>query len=272
MKKSGNKLEIIIAFGGKHSGFGHLMHSVSYRSLRVNYLYWPLIVTDCRGPIQVMRALGLRGAVISMPLKQEALRFVDKIDPIAKKIGAINTIVNNQGKLIGYNTDYLGAMKALKLAGLIKNKTVVMLGAGGVARAIGYGLQQEGAKIIVLNRTASKGRELARTLGAKYYGDLPCLGSLGHFDILINATSIGFKQSKSPVTNDLIPRKITVMDVVADPYPTALLKLAKAKGCKIVPGYKMMIYQAREQIKMFTGKEPPFGIMEKEILKYLKRH
>ncbi|MBI4994302.1 shikimate dehydrogenase [Candidatus Peregrinibacteria bacterium] len=210
------------------------------------------------------------GANVTIPHKEKILRFLDKLSPEAKKIGAVNVIVNQRGKLVGYNTDVFGAMVALgkevrgqrsdvrchRLAG----SNVVILGAGGAARAIVYGLKKAGAKITVLNRTVSHAEKLARDFKCKF-------GALENFDpancdILINATSVGMcsKETPLPQLKKILrgsKKKSIVMDIIYRPRMTKFLRDALGAGCRIITGEVMFFSQAAESFKLWAGKKFP---------------
>lgn len=200
------------------------------------------------------------GANVTIPHKEKIIKFLDKLSPEAKKIGAVNVIVNKGGKLIGHNTDCFGAMKALKSA--VKNlrgKNATVLGAGGAARAIIYGLKKAGARIAILNRTLSRAKKLARDFKCKFGGiedfnPLEC-------DILINATSVGMwpniKETPFVQLKNLLrylKTKPIVMDIIYRPLLTKFLRDAKQVGCRIIIGDKMFLSQAKRTLNLFLQK------------------
>ena len=203
-----------------------------------------------------------------MPHKVKAMSYLDYIDPVAREIGAINTIVNNNGILSGYNTDFTGAQKAISEFYNVRSKKILIVGAGGVSRAIILALKKNGAgEIFLTNRDEKKGKKVAKELGLEYYPfqrktDLKV-------DLLINATSVGM----SPLQKEMIiPKKFlsnysAIMDVVIYPFETLLLFEAKKMGKVVIPGYKMALYQAMEQFRLYTGKNPPLDIILKKINK-----
>lgn len=203
------------------------------------------------------------GANVTIPHKEKIMKFLDEVTPEAREIGAVNVIVNRGGKLVGHNTDVVGAMAALKSAvKIIKGKRAVVLGAGGAARAVVYGLKKAGAQVVILNRTIENAERLAAEFDCKF-------GALEDFDaancdILINTTSVGMWDENSgdykiqtplPCHPELVsgssPQKPVVMDVIYRPKMTRLLKDAKACGCKVVTGEKMFLAQAAESFKLW---------------------
>lgn len=267
-----NETKIISSIAIKQSKLGAAMHNSAYQHLGLNFIYIPLTVSDCKNAVAGIRALNFRGSAVSMPHKQEVMKYLDKIDSVAKKIGAVNTIANDDSILTGYNSDWIGAMDALKEVCDLQNKTVVLIGSGGAARAIAYGLKENGSKVIIFNRTPEKAEILAKEFNLEFGGSIEYIKKLEDYDILINATSVGFYPNveESIVDESTLKENKIVMDVVFNPLETPLLKFAKNKKCKVVPGYRMLIYQALFQFELFTGKKAPFEIMEKALIDILK--
>lgn len=268
-----NETKIICSLAVKQSKLGALMHNAAYQHLGVNYIYVPLTVSDLKGAITGIRAFNVRGSSVTMPYKQEVMKYLDRIDPVAKQIGAVNTMLNEKGVLTGYNSDWIGAVEALKEVSTLRNKKVVLIGAGGAARAIAYGLKKNGSKIIIFNRNKGRAGELAKEFGLEFGGGIDDIGKAKSYDIMINATSVGFypNSDDSIVGSSGIKGGTVVMDVVFNPIETPFLKLAKAKNCKIVPGYRMLVHQALFQVELYTGKRAPFKIMETALTNGLKQ-
>jgi shikimate dehydrogenase len=266
-----NSTQVISSFAIKQSKLGAAMHNAAYEYLQANYIYIPFTVEDCENAIKGMKALHFRGSSISMPYKQEVMQFIDTIDPVALAIGAVNTVVNNNGSLTGYNTDWVGATQALQEVTPLENRKVALLGAGGAARAIVYALKQHHAHIIIFNRTATKGENLAKDFDADFGGDLEAVKGIDDYDILINATSVGFlsQTNELPIQTDAIPRNKVAFDVVFNPIETAFLKVAKTKQCRTISGYRMLIYQAIAQVELYVGRKVPFEVMEEALFKVL---
>ena len=225
----------------------------------LNNIYVNFLVDDLARFIKGYGSI-ISGLSITIPFKREIIKYLDKIDKITKKIGAVNTVIKKNGKLIGYNTDMTGAIKAIESKVKVKAKRVLMIGAGGVARAIAYGIINKKGDLIILNRTVSKAKKLARELRCKA-GGLDKLNRLNSIDIIINATSIGMipKVNRTPISKNILKKitakKAVVFDTVYTPINTKLLKDAKKLGLNIVNGYDMFIKQAKEQFKLFTGEE-----------------
>jgi len=242
----------------KHSK-GFIVHNKAFDKLKLNNIYINFLVEDLKSFIENFKQY-LSGLSITIPFKTEIMGYLDGVDKIARKIGAVNTVIKKGEKLIGYNTDVTGALKAIEKRIKVKGKKVLMIGAGGVARAIAFGIVSKGGNLIILNRTVSKARKLADELKCDY-GDLDKMKGLKGVDIIINATSIGMHPdvNKTPISKDvlrkIINKKTVVFDSVYNPIMTKLLKEAKTFKCKIIAGVEMFVNQAAEQFKLFTGRK-----------------
>jgi len=244
-----------------------LIHNTGYQALGINYAYVSFRVSDIKRAIEGIRELGIRGASVTIPHKVSAIKYLDKIDPLAGEIGAVNTIVNDDGVLTGYNTDGDGALQALEAVTTLKGKKAVLIGGGGAALAIAFGLKARGVKLVVLNRTEAKARKLAEKVSAGGFGGLKKLSEISSADILINATPVGMllETDQSIIPKDLLHNRLTVFDIVYNPRETRLLIEAREKGCAVVYGYKMLLYQAVKQFELFTGLEAPLPAMESAL-------
>jgi shikimate dehydrogenase len=249
-----------------------LIHNTGYQALGINYAYASFQVKELKQAIEGIRVLGIRGVSVTIPHKTEVLKYLDRLDPLAEKIGSVNTIVNDDGILTGYNTDYDGAMQALEEVTTLKGKKAVMAGAGGAALAIAVGLKAKAVELLVLNRTEEKARKLAERVNAEGYGSLKELKEIASADILINTTPLGMwhKIKESIVPKELLHDRLTVFDIVSIPKETRLLTEARERGCAVVYGYKMMLYQAVMQFKLFTGHEAPLPVMESALTQALE--
>jgi shikimate dehydrogenase len=249
-----------------------LIHNAGYKALGINYAYVSFRVKDIRRAVEGLRGLGIRGASVTIPHKVSAIKYLDKLDPLAEKIGAVNTIVNDDGILTGYNTDGDGALQALEAVTTLKGKKAVLIGAGGGALAIAFGLKVKGVRLVVLNRTGAKARRLAAKVSAEDSGGLNKLTEISSADILINATPVGMwpEVSQSIIPQDLLHNKLTVFDIVYNPRETRLLIEARERGCAVVHGYKMLLYQAARQFELFTGLKAPLKDMESALAQALE--
>ena len=200
---------------------------------------------------------------MTIPHKEKIIEFLDIVDGTARKIGAVNTIVNKNGKLAGYNTDVIGVMNALKTGvRSFRGKKAAVLGAGGASRAIVYGLKKAGADVWVFNRDVARAKRLAARFHAKYGPLASCYPA--NFDIIINATSVGMKPNVNATPLPNLTRSLkgktkkpVVMDVVYGPLMTKLLRAAAKAGCKIIKGDKMFYEQAAAAFRLWTGKKFP---------------
>lgn len=200
----------------------------------------------------------VNGASITIPYKIVIMDYLDEIDPVARKIGAVNTVINKNGKLIGYNTDIYGAIKALKDATELKDKKVLLLGAGGAAHAIAYGLVDEGAAVVILDQDFEKSKTLAKKTNARAekMENLKNVFKKESSDIVINATPVGMHpdfKGQSLVPKELLKPEMVVFDIVYNPLKTKLLTDAEGKGCTIITGDKMLLYQAKKQFELFSA-------------------
>lgn len=242
------------------------IHNEGYQKLGIDdefvYLRAEVKPEHLKMAIDGVRGLGIRGVSITMPHKQTVMKYLDKIEKDAKNIGAVNTIINNDGILTGYNTDVIGAMTVLEEKTNVKDRLVAVIGAGGVARAVVYGLIKKGARIKIFNRSLEKAKKLAEEFGCGY-GSLDSLEEISKMDIVINATSVGMNEEKSPVDKKFINKNQIVFDVVYSPKETRLIKDAKEKGAKIIYGYEMLLYQGVAQFELYTGLKAPVEVMRK---------
>ncbi len=243
-----------------------VMHNSAFAHIGYNGAYMAFPVKDIGSAVTGIKSLGISGASITIPHKVAIMEFLDRIDETAMKIGAVNTVVNDYGKLSGYNTDCLGAVNALKNKTDIKGKNIVLLGAGGAARAIGFGIIAEGGILTILNVLEDEGSALAEDLGVEYYH----LSEYRRFDpqILINATPVGMTPDTNaiPVERNYLKEDMVVMDIVYNPLKTLLLKEAESIGCSTVDGVSMFVYQGVAQFEMWTGRKAPVDLMRKVVL------
>lgn len=243
---------------------GSAMHLAGYRALGLPFTYVPFKVTDLEGAIRGMRALGIRGFGISMPFKQAVMPLVDALDPVAARIGAVNTVVNDDGALTGHNTDWIGAVRAVEEARQIAGARVLLIGAGGAARAIAHGVMAGNAAVLcITNRDPAKAAALASEVGA-VARDLSELGRAGEYDIVINATSAGMREvdPRSLVPEEALGADQTVMDIVYKPIETELFTAARRRGATAIHGGRMLLHQAARQFELYTGREAPLDAMD----------
>ena len=266
------KLCYLIGYPVDHS-LSPAMHNAAFRHLGLGYEYQTRTVKP--GYLEEfiegsLRNPSVRGANVTVPHKVGAVRLMDRLDETAKAIGAVNTIVNDDGNLTGYNTDGLGAVRALEGAtGGLRGRKVVLLGAGGAARALSHSLVGLVAELTILNRDEVKASELKESVrrpgGASVKsGGLRGLASvLSSADTLINATSVGMKPDKEATLVDpkLLRVGMLVFDLVYNPPRTRLLADAEVAGAKVLSGAEMLVYQGAEAFRLWTGEEPPEALM-----------
>ncbi|HZX44325.1 MAG TPA: shikimate dehydrogenase [Candidatus Nanoarchaeia archaeon] len=234
---------------------GIYFHNEQFKKVNKNSIYLNFLVDDPKAFIKGFKPI-ISGLSITIPFKTEIIPHLDKLDPAAKEIGAVNTVVKQKDKLVGYNTDMLGAIDAIKSKTSIAGKKILMIGAGGVARAVGYGIVKEKGDLMITNRTEEKALELARQLNCSST-KLDNSHQLGKFDIIINCTSIGMfpKITQTPIPKPLLnllsKKAAVVFDTVYTPKLTKLLKDAGKLGISVVGGNDMFIAQALEQQKLF---------------------
>jgi shikimate dehydrogenase len=244
-----------------------LIHNAGYQALGLDFIYVPFRAKNIKQAINTIKALGIHGVSVTTPHKTTVVSYLDSIDETIRGIGAVNTIVNNNGTLTGFNTDGIAAVKALSETAPLEGKKAVLIGAGGAAVAIAAGLKKKGVELVILNRTVEKARNLARLINAEASGGLEKLSVVSSAHILINATSVGMwpEINESIIPKELLHGRLTVFDIVYNPRETRLLKEAKEKGGTIVYGYKMFLYQAAIQFELFTGCQAPLAVMERAL-------
>ena len=254
------------SISGSIGGMGVIMHNAAYKALGLDYTYVSFQPGNPESAINAVRALGIKGMGVTMPFKVVVMDYLDELDESAQIIGAVNTIVNKDGKLKGYNTDYMGVIKSLEEVTGLKDLKVAVLGAGGAGRAIVYALKKYTDNITVYNKTEKAGKELAGRYGAAYGGSPASFDRSADYDILINATSVGFKSEETILSADQMRPDKIVLDAVFTPIETSFLKIAKGLGCQTIPGYRMLIHQACFQFELYTGEKAPFAVMEKVLI------
>ena len=256
------------------------MHNRAFRKLGLNYCYLPIEVAD--EDLEVVTAgiarMNFAGYNITIPHKIRIMDYLDTVDPLAQAIGAVNTVTLQDGRATGFNTDGIGFVQSLEAAGSlsIKDKAVLMLGCGGAARAIAMTLAQQGvARIVIANRTEVKAHALAGDVNrllreccrAVPMQPASLEATLGEVDILINTTSVGMHphENHSPIEANLVKDHLVVCDIVYNPRETKLLHTARQRGCRIVEGLGMLVYQGAVGFKLWTGHEAPTEAMLEAI-------
>ena len=248
------------------------MHNRAFTATGYNGVYLAFRVTDPAAAIKGVRALNFKGVSVTLPHKSAVMEYLDEIDETAERIGAVNTIVNNRGRLIGYNTDCAGALKALKTRTSIQDKSVALIGAGGAARAIGFGLVNAGGRVTIFNRSRAPGERLAQDLQAEF---LPLYAwQPGRHEILINTTPVGMhpETDATPIPKEDLSEEMVVMDIVYNPVKTRLLEEAEHKACQTINGVDMFVFQGAHQFELWTGQKAPVEVMRAAVVEALKRN
>ena len=261
-----------------------VMHNAAFKELNLDAVFVAFKVkhAEVGNAVNGMRALNMLGLNVTMPHKKAVIDHLDKLDKNAKFLNAVNTIRNKNGNLLGFNTDGVGALKALKENGVpSRGRKVLLLGAGGAARAIAYTLTKEADELVILNRTVKQAEGLAKLLSKVHKKQVtggalsPSLikQHLQDSDILINATSVGMKPNanQSPVPPELLRANLAVMDIVYNPVETKLARDAKAAGAKVISGVEMLIFQGAASFEIWTGRKAPVEVMRKAALNHLAK-
>lgn len=268
----------LLGYPVSHS-FSPFIHNAAFRALGLDLVYLAFGVEPSALPAAVagIRALGFAGANVTIPHKESIMGLLDEIDPLARLIGAVNTIGIREGKLVGYNTDGSGFRRSLQEAGVDPaGKRVLVLGAGGAARAVAFTLARAGcAALILVNRTLERARELARALEESSpapvdilpWEDRALAGVLPEVELIINTTSVGMSPHRDevPLNPDLLQPHHLVYDLVYNPPETKLLELARRRGCRVISGLSMLLYQGAEAFTLWTGREAPLDVMRKTL-------
>ncbi len=252
------------------------IHNAAFRHLGMNRLYLPFLVDDVTDFLARFRGV-VKGFSITIPHKEAACPSADEIDPLSRRIGAINTLVERDGRLIGTNTDLPAAIGAIEAAlcgtGIpacpspLKGKKAAVLGARGTARAIVAGLVDAGAEVKIYNRTPDRARALAEEFGASW-ASLNAVAEVRDADVLVNTTPLGMwpKVDASPVSADLLSKNMLVFDAVYNPIETKLLREARERGATCVSGIEMFVRQAARQFELFTRNPAPIDKMREAVL------
>lgn len=264
-----------------------VMHNAAFRQTGLDYFYVPFKVKqgELAKAMEGVRALNIRGLNVTIPHKVAVIQFLDKLDQLAEKIGAVNTIVNDDGVLTGYNTDGAGFLQALLERKIEpQGKNIVILGAGGASRAISFFLADRGAHLVILNRLLELdwAKELASRISQIFNKEVEALelnrenlaGALGKANILVNATSVGMTPNidQTLVTSDLLKPDLIVVDIIYNPIKTRLLREAEAAGAKTINGLDMLVWQGALAFEKWTGVKAPVKLMREETIKVLEKH
>ena len=278
---AGTNVLCVIGHPIEHS-MSPVMHNAALKELSLDYIYLAFDVppNDLEKAILGFKKSNMKGINVTIPHKEAIIHYLDELDPLSKQIGAVNTVKNEGGVLLGRNTDALGAKQALLDAGFkIEGKKALIMGAGGAARAISFGLTEKIDEIFISNRTEERAIKLAKELQDKT--KIKATGKdtskktlrtlTNSVDILINTTPIGMypKIDVSPISKDLLNENLFVFDIIYNPLQTRLLKDAKEIGSKTLNGLDMFINQGALAFEWWTGKKPNVELMKEKIIEQL---
>ena len=267
MIDSNTQLYCILGNPVRHSK-SPTIHNFCFQRHKINAVYLAFEIDEISKGVKALKTLNIQGASITIPFKESIMDYLDWIDDDALNIGAVNTVKNKNGKLFGYNTDHKAAIIPLKPLGIM-DKKVCIIGAGGAAHAIAYGIHKEKGDLVIINRNKQRGEKLA----LKYHADIILQDDSDKIrsinaDIIINTTPIGMTpdiEGLSFPSNFLDP-KMVVMDIVYTPIKTKLLSEAQKKGCKTIDGLSMFMHQGVAQFKLWTGITPDIKLLHQEII------
>ena len=248
------------------------IHNAAYRELQLEctYIAYRVAQGDLVTGIESLKKIKISGFNVTIPHKIEMMNYLDNVDENCKKIGAVNTVLNDDGILRGFNTDMDGFLEPIKRKELeIKNSKILLLGAGGASRAIVAGFQKENAReITIVNRTKTNGDEFSNKLGlnaaSQTIEDMNSFDS--NFDFIVNASSLGLKNENNIIPEKLFNEKTTIYDIVYKPVKTDLINKAKEKNCKIIFGYEMLLGQAIRSFEIWLDRKAPYDVMKRSIL------
>lgn len=261
-----------------------IMQNTAFQALGMDCCYVTYLVhkEDLSAAVQAVRALHLGGVNLTIPHKESVLQYLDEVQEDAQLIRAVNTIVNRDGCLFGYNTDAPGFLASLKSTGFDPNgKRVLIIGAGGAARAAAFALAKDGAaRIDIFNRSSEKAEKLAQDLLQVYRlsagareANTSLIKSLKSADLLINATPVGMypnHRSEPLLTREQLHPGLLVYDLIYNPLKTRLLEEAEAAGCRVLSGLEMLVWQGVKAFQLWTGREAPVDLMQDAVLQAFK--
>jgi shikimate dehydrogenase len=254
-------MTLCISLSARPSNNGTRFHNHLYEQLGLNWIYKAFAPTDLAQAIAGVRGLGIRGCAVSMPYKEDVIELVDVMDPSAKAIDSVNTIVNDGGRLTAYNTDYTAIEQLLQRNAVPTHYSVLLKGSGGMAKATAAALRDAGFRdVTIIARNESSGRPLADLYGFKWSPELPAADAGGTADMIINVTPVGMAGGAEADSLSFPPEAVeaaqVVFDVVALPAETPLIKAGRAAGKTVITGAEVATIQALEQFVLYTGVRP----------------
>ena len=247
------------------------MHNAAFEAVGINAVYLAFETGDLEGVAKAMKALPIKGISVTIPHKITIIDYLDDLHPLARQIGSVNTVLNQDGCLVGYNTDATGALRALEENVRLEGTHCLIVGAGGAARSIAFALKEIGAIVTITNRTSSKGASLAETIGCRF---VPW-EHMDHIDakLIVQTTPVGMSPNVDacPIPVSILKPGTVVMDIIYNPMRTKLLRLAESRGCQVIDGVSMFVHQGAEQFRLWTKLDPPLDLMEKVVKEALKK-
>ncbi|MFZ2446820.1 MAG: shikimate dehydrogenase [Syntrophobacteraceae bacterium] len=251
------KLFAVVGNPVRHS-LSPVMMRAAFAAMEIPALYTAFFVDEIAEDLQTLHKTGFSGLSVTIPYKEMACRLAVEVDGTADEIGAVNTLRRTTHGWEGRNTDWIGAVRAFARSGEILGKSALILGAGGAARAVAYGLQRAGATITISNRCVERGRTLSKQLHSGFIPLKSLEKTRADFDIVVQCTSVGLDGGpQSPVSSSFFRPEMTVMDIVYRPRWTAFSSAARDAGCTLVSGAEMLIYQGAAQIEWWLGRPVP---------------
>jgi shikimate dehydrogenase len=260
------------------------MHNAAFHKLGLDMVYVPFRVKreDLKGAVEGLRALNMRGMNVTLPHKIGVIPLLDEVDSLARKIGAVNTIVNEEGVLKGYNTDGEGFFQALITAHIkVENKNILIMGAGGAARSIAFILADRGAEITLMNRHPGPARELAEWIFNTFRREVEVTElnpgniekGLSKADVLINTTSVGMAPGVNDtlVSGALLKKELKVIDIIYNPVKTRLLNEAESAGAIVMSGLEMLVRQGAAAFELWSGERAPIEEMRQAAAGVLEK-
>jgi 3-dehydroquinate dehydratase/shikimate dehydrogenase len=244
-----------------------LLMNAAMRRENVNGVYLPLLVKNPQDLLACMREIPIHGLSVTMPYKEQITALLNKSDQLTAATGSCNTVVRSQdGQLVGFNTDIAGILTPLETQMTLAGAKVLVIGAGGAARAAVYGLKQKSAEVYLVNRTWANGQKLVRQFGVKALKRSDILKM--KFALAVNATPLGMGTSQESPLNERELRSVErVFDLVYNPAETRLIQMARAQGIAVISGVEMFVYQAARQFEIWTGKPAPLELMRNVVLR-----
>ncbi len=241
------------------------MYNAAFDACNIDYRYFAFEPDDIGRAMEAIKALKFVGVSVAKPYKEEVMQYLDEIDPVAKEIGAVNVVHNIEGHLKGYNSDWIGAIAALKEKTALQGKSVAILGAGGAARAVAYGLKKEGVTPVIYNRSTDRGERLAKDMGLAYKGHIE--QAIETYDIVINATSVWkYPGEDIDVPTGLLEAAEVLMDITPLATATPLMERAKSASTLVIGGARMLVLQGVFTFELFTGGvKAPVEVMQSAI-------